>query len=202
MTMPAYDTRAACATQEKMRSGPLPYRVTPLPGAAARGIAKRLFLHVDKEGISPNPRHQEDLVRIRHCFPALALLLALSSPAAAQDFSKFSLDVPQGWTASTGEEGTVAVIAPKNEAAVTIAIEKLEDLSPEEVVRIFARELGAGEPQKTADGEYSFQYVRNGVSHRSIFRARKDHFLLITVSDETGKHRESIEGMLKSLKEK
>lgn len=139
---------------------------------------------------------------IRRCFPALVLLLALSSPVAAQDFSRFSMDVPQGWIASTGEEGTVAVIAPKNEAAVTIAIEKLEDLSPEEVAGIFARELGAGEPQKTADDEYSFQYVRNGVSHRSIFRARKDHFLLITVSDEAGKHQETIEAMLKSLKEK
>ena len=82
------------------------------------------------------------------------------------------------------------------------AIEKLEDLSPEEVVRIFAKELGAGEPQKTADDEYSFQYVRNGISHRSIFRARKDHFLLITVNDEAGRHQETIEAMLKSLKEK
>ncbi len=139
---------------------------------------------------------------ISRCLLALALLLGLNGFAAAQDFGKFNMDVPQGWIASAEEGGTVAVIAPKNEAAVTIAIENLKEIPPEDAVRLFSRELGGSEPQKTADDKYTFQYVRNGVSHRATFRARKDGFMLIIVSDSTGKHQKTIDAMLQSLKEK
>lgn len=133
---------------------------------------------------------------------ALVLFLALHGSAAAQDFGTFSMDVPEGWIASVGEGGAAAVIAPKNEAAVTIAAEKLEGLSPEEGVKIFARELGGSEPQKTSDGEYAFTFLRNGVTNRAIFRVRKERFILITITDEAGKHQQTIEAMLKSLAEK
>lgn len=133
---------------------------------------------------------------------ALVLFLALHGSAAAQDFGTFSMDVPEDWTASAGEGGTVAAIAPKNEAAVTISAQKLEGVSPEEGVRILARELGGSEPQETADGEYTFGFVRNGVTNRAIFRVRKERFILITITDETGKHQQTIEAMLKSLAEK
>lgn len=133
---------------------------------------------------------------------ALVLFLALHGSAAAQDFGTFSMDVPEDWTASAGEGGAVAAIAPKNEAAVTISAQKLEGVSPEEGVRILARELNGSEPQETADGEYTFEFVRNGVTNRAIFRVRKERFILITISDETGKHQQTIEAMLKSLAEK
>lgn len=132
----------------------------------------------------------------------LGLCLILSSPAVAQDFGAFSMDVPKGWIASTEEGGAVAVIAPNNEAAVTIGSEKLEGVNPDEGARILSRKLGGSEPQKTADGEYSFHFTRNGITSRSIFRARKDHFILITVTDSTGKHQEAIDAMLESFKEK
>ena len=128
----------------------------------------------------------------------LVLFLVLAAcPAAAQDFGAFSLDVPEGWTAAEG--GAVAVIAPGNAAAVTIAAENLEGVSPEEGARIISRKLGGSEPQKTADDEYSFQFVRNGVTSRSLFRAREDRFMLITITDSTGKHGKTIDAMLESL---
>lgn len=139
---------------------------------------------------------------IRLCSFVLGLFLVLAGSAAAQDFGAFSLDVPQGWIASTTEGGAVAVIAPRNAAAVTIAAEKLEGVSPEEGARIIARELGGSEPQKGSDGEYHFQFTRNGETNRSIFRARGDRFILITISDSTGKYEETINAMLKSLVEK
>ena len=130
----------------------------------------------------------------------LVLFLVLAAcPAAAQDFGAFSLAVPEGWAASAAEGGAVAVIAPGNAAAVTIAAENLEGVSPEEGARIISRKLGGSGPQKTADDEYSFQFVRNGVTSRSLFRAREDRFMLITITDSTGKHGKTIDAMLESL---
>lgn len=202
MTMRAYDTRAACATQEKMRHCPLDVELFHLCVCGGGGIAKRLFFHVGKGKLFRNALPLEVLVNLRLCSLALVLFLAVHGSAAAQDFGTFSMDVPQGWIASVGEGGAVAVIAPKNEAAVTIAMEKLEGLSPEEGVRVFAKELGGSEPQKTADDEYAFHFTRNGVENRAFFRARKERFMLITVSDDTGKHQQTIDAMLRSLTEK
>lgn len=167
----------------------------PAPG---EGIAKLLFLHVGWAG-SLSIFSSEEFVTIRLCPLVLGLFLALSSPAAGEDFGAFSLEIPEGWVASTADGGAVAVVAPRNAAAVTLAVEKLEGVSPEEGARIFARELGGSEPQKTAEGEYAFQFVRNGVTNRSIFRVREERFMLITITDSTGTHGEAIDAMLKSL---
>lgn len=137
-------------------------------------------------------------IRLRPLVLALFLVLA-ACPAAAQDFGAFSLEVPEGWIASTAEGGAVAVIAPHNAAAITIATEKLEGVSPREGAQILSRKLGGGEPQNTAENEYCFAFVRNGVPSRAIFRARGDHFMLISITDSTGKHGETIDAMLKSL---
>lgn len=136
---------------------------------------------------------------------ALVLFLALHGPAAAQDFGAFSMDVPEDWTASPVEGGAVAVIAPKNEAAITISAEKLELIeaySPKQFAKLLSGKLDGSKPQKTADDEYTFTFVRNGVTNRVICRARKGLAMLIFIDNETGKHQQTIESMLKSLKEK
>ena len=61
---------------------------------------------------------------MKHIALALTLTLFMIGTASAREFSKFSIDIPQGWNAME-ENGVVAVTAPGNEAAISIAAERM-----------------------------------------------------------------------------
>ncbi len=131
---------------------------------------------------------------------AIALLLLLSSSASAQEFNKFSMDIAKGWTFI--DEGSVVIMAPDKEAAVSIACNTLEGVTAEAAAAAFSKKLNGSTPQEEKDGIYSFTFTSNGVESKSYCALRDNRFTLITVTDPTGKYSKAIQQMLATLKEK
>ena len=131
---------------------------------------------------------------------AIALLLLLSSSAFAQEFNKFSMDIAKGWTFI--DEGSVVIMAPDKEAAVSIACNTLEGVTAEAAAAAFSKKLNGSTPRKEKDGMYSFTFTSNGVESKSFCSLKDNRFTLITVTDPTGRHGKTIQEMLATLKEK
>ena len=51
------------------------------------------------------------------CALALVLVVAVAAFAARQDFQRFSVDVPDGWSARDMGNGTVAILADDQSTA-------------------------------------------------------------------------------------
>lgn len=131
---------------------------------------------------------------------AIAFLLLLNGSALAQEFSKFSMDIAAGWTCV--EEGSIVIMAPNKEAAISIACETLEGVTAEAAASAFSKKLNGSEPQKEKDDVYSFTFTSNGVKSKSFCSLKNNRFTLITVTDPTGRHALAIQKMLATLKEK
>ena len=52
------------------------------------------------------------------CALALVLVVAVAAFAARQDFQRFSVDVPDGWSARDMGNGTVAILADDRSAVL------------------------------------------------------------------------------------
>ena len=138
---------------------------------------------------------------MKHLIPTLALILFLNASAQAQEFSICSIDIPRGWNAME-EKGVVAITAPGNEAALSIASDTMENLSADVVAGAFAKKLGGSEPKADEKGVYSFSFTRDGVKSTCFCSLREGEFLLVTVTDPTGRHTATIKNMLATLKMK
>lgn len=130
----------------------------------------------------------------------MVLGLAFTASAAVKDFGAFSADVPDGWTANK-DGSVVAFIAPNNAAAMSIAVDKADGIAPEALAKEFSKQLQGTAPQ-AIDGGYSFEFTRNGVKSTSILSVDSGEYVLITMTDPSGKFGDQFTAILDSVKEK
>jgi hypothetical protein len=130
---------------------------------------------------------------------SMILVLAFSSTvfAAKMTFTKFSVEVPNGWSAS--EDGSVvALIAPKNVAALSIAVDNAEGASAKDLAGAMSAQLKGTKPKKDGDGyEFTFKN-QNGVSSKSILYVSGKEFIMFTI---TGEHPDIVK-ILESVKDR
>ena len=115
----------------------------------------------------------------------LAVIFAASCAfGAVQDFGKFTLDIPAGWTAN--QDGTtVAVTKNDNSAAMSITLDSADGASLEELAAAFVKELNASEAKPTGDGDYTFSFKnQNGVDSNCLLSGGNGMFILIVMTGD------------------
>ena len=137
---------------------------------------------------------------------AVIALLASMAFAATQDFGKFTMDIPDGWTAT--QDGASAIIVKNdNTASLSITVAPTGGNSVKDLADAFAAECQKSyakvdTPAADADGDYVWDMVNNqGVSSRAILSVEGDQyvFILITGAEVAG---DEISAMLASFKDK
>ncbi len=112
---------------------------------------------------------------------ALCLLLLWSASAwgDVMEFRHFSLDVPEGWTAS--EDGpVVSVVAGDKSASLTITMDSPNGSTIGELAAGFSLELGGTVPEKDSDGNYTFEL--HGGNSQAMIMGDEDFYMLIIAS--------------------
>ncbi|MGO9371097.1 MAG: hypothetical protein ACLQBD_03215 [Syntrophobacteraceae bacterium] len=126
----------------------------------------------------------------------LTLAFSSASFAASMSFSKISVEVPDGWTAS--EKGiSVVLVAPDKVASIGIIIDKTAGFTDQALAEAMSARLKGTKPT-AEDGGYSFTFPANkqGKSSKAIMLAEGNEFVMLTV---TGNHPQ-ISTILKSIK--
>ncbi len=128
----------------------------------------------------------------------LIVLAPLASYATVKSFTRFSVDVPQGWEAS--EDGNVvALLAPGHAAAVSIAVDSAQDMSAADLAKAMSTQLKGSAPVQGDDGGYGFTFKNPaGVESQSMLYVEKNEYILVTI---TGDHPD-IANILDSIEEK
>ncbi|MBQ7154889.1 MAG: hypothetical protein IJR85_04975 [Synergistaceae bacterium] len=106
------------------------------------------------------------------------MMLAWSSLACAdiQEFRYFSLDVPDGWTAT--EDGAVVTVTDDAKiSSLAITADSPEGRSIEELAVLFSRELNGSDPEKDEDGAYTFEF--DGGDSQAVIDGDEDLYLMI-----------------------
>ena len=112
---------------------------------------------------------------------ALCLVLLWSACAwgDVMEFRHFSLDVPEGWTAS--EEGAVvSVVAGDKSASLTITTDSPNGSTIGELAAKFSLELGGTAPERDEDGNYTFEF--HGGNSQAMIMGDEDFYMLIIAS--------------------
>lgn len=117
----------------------------------------------------------------------MACMLALapaSSFATVQSFTNFTLDVPDGWTAT--ENGSVlALIAPGNVASMSIVLDDSQGMDIASLANVFVSQMHGENLQATDDGGYEFSFKNPaGIDSHSILYLEDGKYLLMTVTGE------------------
>lgn len=114
----------------------------------------------------------------------LVLGMAMSASAAVKSFKSFSIDVPDGWTA-TEDGSVVALIAPGNACALSIASDSAGGMKGEDVAKAMSQQLKGTAPQ-AQDGGYAFTFKnQNGVESKCFVMVEDNKFVMLTI---TGDH--------------
>ena len=113
----------------------------------------------------------------------LAVLFAASCAfGAVQDFGRFTLDIPEGWTAKQ-DGSTVAVTKNDNTAAMSVTFDSAGGASLEELAGEFVKQLNASEAKPTGDGDYTFTFRnQNGVDSNCLLSGGDGMFILIVMT--------------------
>ena len=135
----------------------------------------------------------------------LAAVFAVFSAAMAfggvQDFGKFTVDVPAGWTATPDDE-TVGIVKNDNTAAVSITYDSLDDATLEDVADAFLESLGGKNPAKEGDKLYTFTFTNdNGVESKCYISGDDKNYALIVVTGGENAPDE-VSAIMDSLQEK
>ena len=125
------------------------------------------------------------------------LAFSAAAFAAVQDFKDFTVDVPEGWTA-TQDGTTVAVVANDKSASVSITVDKREGKEPKDLAAAFAQALKGSEPV-LEDDVYHFDFKNeSGVESRGILSADDERYFLLVI---TGQNPE-LEALIDSIQGK
>ncbi|MCR4818620.1 MAG: hypothetical protein K5841_06655 [Fretibacterium sp.] len=96
-------------------------------------------------------------------FVAAAVMVMMASVAFGnvQEFSKFTIDIPDGWTAK--EDGpALGVIKDDQTASLTIAVDQLKPGDTfGDLAAAMSQYMGGTTPEADADGDYTFT-AQNG----------------------------------------
>ena len=106
----------------------------------------------------------------------LLLVLAGSARADVEEFRYFSLDVPDGWTA-TEEGAVVTVMKDDKSGSLSITADDPQGQTIAELAARFSKELNGTEPERDDEGSYTFSF-NNGISQAAI-DGTEDLYLLI-----------------------
>ncbi len=135
----------------------------------------------------------------------LVAVFATASFSAVKDFGAFTVDVPDGWTAS--QEGPTAIIVKNdNTASLTITVDSTQGNSLGDLAAAFVETFKNGgqfksvsSPEKDSDGDYSFTMVNNqDVESKALLSEDSGKYILLVMTGED----EGISAMLGSIKEK
>ena len=123
----------------------------------------------------------------------LAACLALAAPATAAvqtfgpDFSKFTIDVPDGWTAKP-QDGGCQLISPDQNSSFSVQVQKNGGKSASELIKLIGNQLGGKILlSKDMNPNQSIMEVElNGVKLKLMVMVEGDKFLTVTMagSDE------------------
>ncbi|MBQ3446381.1 MAG: hypothetical protein IJG37_01900 [Synergistaceae bacterium] len=136
----------------------------------------------------------------------LAVFAASAALAGVQDFGKFTVDVPAGWT-GTFQNPTAVITKNDNTAALTITIAPTEGLSRKEIADAFVAECRksyptVGTPEADNDGDYTWEMTNaNGVKSSVLLTGDNEEYcaFVMTGLDVAG---DEISAMLGSVKDK
>ncbi len=127
----------------------------------------------------------------------LVLAIAAVSFAGTHSFTRFTLDVPEGWTTQE-DGGVVALYAPGNAAAISIVMESADGVAAADIAKVMSGQLN-GTPPVAENAGYSFTFKNaQGVASTSRVFVENNEFIMVTV---TGEHPQAA-GILQSIKEK
>ena len=139
---------------------------------------------------------------MKKLFLALTLVavFAAASFAGVQDFGKFTIDVPEGWTATQDGE-TVGIVKNDNSAALSISVDSTEGASLKEIADEFVKALN-GRNLTFTDGTYQFEMTNaNGVDSKAVLSGDDSKYALFVITGAENAPDE-ITKMLDSVKEK
>jgi hypothetical protein len=125
----------------------------------------------------------------------LVTALAAMAQAATVDYSRWTIDIPEGWKAE--EEGKmISLLAPGNTAAVSIVWDDSEGFTAKDLSAAMSQKLKGTTP-KPDDGGYSFTFTNKAdVESMSILYVVEQEYYMLTI---TGKHPQ-LGGILKSVR--
>ena len=129
------------------------------------------------------------------CAFALMLLLSSAAFAVTKEFGRFTIDVPDGWSASDEGNGTTSIMAEDKSAALTVTINDLKGATLGEVAEQMSNALGGTKPDVDADGDYSFDFSSGGVASRAVMTGDNREYMMLSI---TGQH-EELAGILNSI---
>ena len=141
---------------------------------------------------------------------ALAAVLALTLTAAAfagvQDFSRLTIDVAAGWTASE-QQGTVVIKKNDNSAQLTISIAETGGATKTQLAEAFVAEFkktfaDVTAPEADSDGDYSWDMkTENGAESHAMLSAEGGEFMLLVMTNINAAP-DDFSAMLDSIKQK
>ena len=118
-------------------------------------------------------------------FALAALVVALTAVCAfgaVQDFGKFTLDIPAGWTA-TQDGSTVGIVKDDNTASMSITIDSTEGAALKDIAEELSKELSGTKPEADSDGNYSFDFMnQNDVNSHCIITAEEGEYALLVLT--------------------
>ena len=138
----------------------------------------------------------------------LVAVFAAVSFAAVKDFGKFTVDVPDNWTAS--QDGPTAVIVKNdNTASLTITFAPTEGAGLGDIAKAFTDSFkgnglfkSVSEPEKDEDGDYTFSMVNNqDVESKALLTGDDSNYCLFVMTGIEAAADE-ISAMLDSVKDK
>lgn len=110
------------------------------------------------------------------------VLSAVCAFGAVQDFGRFTIDVPQGWTA-TQDGSTVGIVKNDSTASMSITIDSTEGAALKDIAEEFSKELSGTKPEADSDGDYSFEFKnQNDVNSHCLITADGGEYALIVLT--------------------
>jgi len=137
---------------------------------------------------------------VKRFVSAMLLVAALTAMAAVAqaatvEFSRWTVDVPEGWKAEEKDK-MIALFAPGHAASLSIVWDDSEDIPAKDLSAAMSQKLKGTTP-KPDDGGYSFIFKNKAdVESMSILYVVEKEYYMLTV---TGKHPQ-LGGIVKSVR--
>ena len=120
----------------------------------------------------------------------LALVLSSAAFAGVQDFGKFTVDVAEGWTASS-QQGTAVITKNDNTAQLTISMEDAGGMTKAQLAEAFVAEFKksgtyttVSNPEADKDGDYSWDMTtKAGAESHAMLTVEEGHFVLLVMTN-------------------
>ena len=119
------------------------------------------------------------------CALALVLVVAVAALAPRRGVQRFSVDVPEGWSARDMGNGTVAILADDRSAAVSVTVNSLGTSTLEETAQAMAKALGGTDPTVDEDGDCRFTFWNGGVETQAYLTGGEDEYMMLAVTGQS-----------------